>query len=85
MPRRPAPPPTTFFLQGPGASQDAVFAVVSPKHVRVTAEDGATGCYDDLLTAQAAREVWEKLVARGWHRVAAPRRTARQIGLAISG
>ena len=38
MPRLPASPPTTFFLQGPGASQDAVFVVVSPKHVRVTAE-----------------------------------------------
>jgi hypothetical protein len=76
----------TYYLQGPGSLNDAVFELRGNQPmVHVTAEVGMTGCYDDTLTVAEATVVWRQLVDAGWHRVAQPRRSARQISDAIRG
>lgn len=75
----------TYYMQGGGTLNDAVFQVLDNGFVHVTAEVGVSGCYDDTLHANKAREVWASLVAKGWKRVAKPRRSVRLISDSING
>lgn len=76
---------TTYYLQGSGTANDAVFEVFANGNVRVTAEVGMTGCYDDLMPCAEARAVWQQLTAAGWKRIETPRRSARAISASING
>ena len=68
-----------FYMQGPGARNDAVFQVSPLGTVRVVAERGMAACWDDTVTTPIARCMWKILQRDGWKRVANGRRTPDQL------
>ena len=65
-----------FALKGEGTQNWAYFIPATtfgdrliPNRVRVVAAPGWTGCYDDDLPIEEAREVYSKLLKRGWKKV----------------
>lgn len=83
--RPPAPPPKagdSYYLQGPGPTQDAFFQFRVPRAgvlLCAVIADCGEEYLDELVTPDGARIWYETLIGEGWHRVHAPRCPADQI------
>lgn len=77
--------PSEFYLQGPGAWNDATFTKWGNGRMQVVAEVGLTGCWDDIVSEEKAREIWVDLRSKGWEQVTNPRRDTRSIQMSIRG
>lgn len=71
-----------FCLQGAGYSNDAIFTRDGDK-MRIVAIRGWTGCWDETVSIEKAREMWHQLRNEGWTQVEKPRRPAHAIRFEI--
>ena len=67
-----------YFLQGQGATSDAIFQEEGDK-MKVVAEVSYTAYYDTIMSKAEARKLWQKFKTDGWVQVSKGRRTAKQI------
>jgi hypothetical protein len=70
---------TSYYLQGSGTRNDAIFDQLVGNRMHVLVERGVTGCIDEVMATPAARKLWRELLAEGWQQVAKPRRRFDQL------